>query len=569
MYQIKNTCVCCHNCEMECPMRAISYVGPKYEIDPDKCVECGLCEKLCHTSSIINTDELRDVQPHARFVKECDVVVCGCGSGIVAAVRAAQQGKRVIVLEKSKKIGGNTDYAHMFFPVFTKWHEEAGLPNLQEEAVNVFWERSGRMLDKDIIRSSILGCDSFFNWLLTFPGTDKAFHFYKPGDVLSVGPMYSNGLIEFPHRMFDNLLCRDQAIGPGWGGTFIKNKMLEAIREHKLWVEILTEHKAEHLMIDDKGTIIGVLASDPGGEVQINAKAVILATGGLGASDEKLQKYFNWFDYETPIHRFSVPTDTGDAIDMLKELGVEPDPDRLFATIFGPAHHPYSYCLYRFMEHPSTLLVNMKGRRWINEAQGLMGSRIEILKQPKQIAWGIYDQDAIDRLGRHYLTSPFYKHENWIYADYQHELETEIALPQAPVKRDETLEGLARQIGIDPAALVDTVRRYNEFCENGKDEEFGKDPEHLQPIGQSGPYYALYGKCFSDGTFGGLRVNPRCEVTREDGTVISGLYGVGDATSAMHFRDHLAVISELTWAMASAFTSGANAVDYITSREGN
>jgi len=569
MYKIKKTCVCCHNCEMECPVGAISYVGLKYEINPDKCVECGLCEKLCHTCSIINTDDQNSVHQHERIVKECDVVVCGGGSGIVAAVRAAQQGKRVILLEKSKKLGGNTDYAHMMFPVFTKWHEAAGLSNLQEEAANVFWERSGKKLDIEIIRASIKGCDSFFDWLCTFPETEKAYYMYPKGDVLTEGPFYSNATIEFPKRMYDNLLCRDQAIGPGWGGTFIKYKMLECIRAQKLWVEILTEHKAEHLLTDEKGAITGVMARDPGGEVQVNAKAVILATGGFGASDEKLQKYFKFFDYKTPIHRFSVPTDTGDAIDMVQELGVEPDEERLFVSIFGPAHHPYSYCLYRFLVHPSALWVNLNGKRWTNEEIGLVGSHKELIKQPMEISWGIFDQSAIESVAHYYLNDPFYREEKWVYECYQEDLDSEIALPDAPVMRADTLVDLAKQIGADPNTLEDTVRRYNELCENGKDDDFGKKPEHLKRIEGKGPFYAIYGQAFSEGAFGGLRVNPRCEVTREDGTVIPGLYGVGDATSAMHFKGELAVISELTWAMASAYISGANAVEYIKSKEAN
>jgi succinate dehydrogenase/fumarate reductase flavoprotein subunit/NAD-dependent dihydropyrimidine dehydrogenase PreA subunit len=570
MYQITKNCVGCHNCAMECPMGAISYVGLKYEIDQDKCVECGLCERVCHTCSAIEVkEEPISVPHHDRMIKECDVVVCGGGTGIVAAVRAAQQGKRVILLEKSKKLGGNTDYAHAFFPVFTKMHEEMGLANAEEEAVDVFWERSEQRMDKEIIRTAIQGCDRFFDWLCTFPGTKDAYQIIPLGGIESCGPMYTSGITAFPNRIYDNLLCRDQAIGPGWGGTFVKYQMLKAIRDQKLWVEILTEHTAEHLLTDDKGAITGVLASEPGGEVQINAKAVVLATGGMGRSDEKLQKYFNFFDCETPIHRFSVPGDTGDAIDMLQELGVEPDESRMFASIFGPAHHPFSFAIYRVLEHPSCLSVNLNGKRWQDETGGLMGGRFKIGEQPKEIAWGIFDKHAFDRIVTDYLNDPALSDQKFIFEKCQEDLEEEIALPKAPVKRADTLEELAKQLDVDPAALLDTVRRYNEFCAKGKDEEFGKAPEHLRPVADAGPYYAIYGQRFSEGAFGGLRVNPNCEVTREDGTVIPGLYGVGDATSAMHYKDHLAVISELTWAVASAYTSGNNAVKYMNSKEGN
>ena len=67
---------------------------------------------------------------------------------------------------------------------------------------------------------------------------------------------------------------------------------------------------------------------------------------------------------------------------------------------------------------------------------------------------------------------------------------------------------------------------------------------------------------------GGLMVDGQCRVLRNDGSFIPGLYGVGDATSAMHRKGHLAVVSELTWAVASAYTSAGNAVAYIDNKEG-
>ena len=97
----------------------------------------------------------------------------------------------------------------------------------------------------------------------------------------------------------------------------------------------------------------------------------------------------------------------------------------------------------------------------------------------------------------------------------------------------------------------------------GEDKEFHKKPEFLVPVPEQGPYYAIYGKRFSEAAMGGLTVDGQCRVLRNDGTPIPGLYGVGDATSAMHRKGKLAVISELTWAVASAYTSGGNAVDYV------
>jgi len=194
----------------------------------------------------------------------------------------------------------------------------------------------------------------------------------------------------------------------------------------------------------------------------------------------------------------------------------------------------------------------------------------EFRKQPGEIAWGIFDQAGVDRIAHEYIDDPTLADEKWIYELYQEDLEAEIKYAKkAPVRRADTLEELAKQLTIEPSVLLDTIRRYNEFFTNGKDEDFGKDKEHLRPIGENGPYYAIYGQSFSDGAFGGMMVNPDCEAIREDGSVIPGLYGVGDATSAMHHRDLLAVISELTWGVASAYMSGFNAVEYINSKEGN
>ena len=72
---MRKTASACHNCANECPRQAIDYVGTKYQIDPDKCVECGLCARVCHTQSISNVDEPETVVPHPVVEKECDVVV--------------------------------------------------------------------------------------------------------------------------------------------------------------------------------------------------------------------------------------------------------------------------------------------------------------------------------------------------------------------------------------------------------------------------------------------------------------------------------------------------------------
>jgi len=532
----------------------------KYEIDPEKCISCGICEEVCHISAISDLAGPPAAPPaHDLITKSCDVVVLGGGSGLIAAVKAAQAGKKVILLEKAKKVGGNTDFAHMFFPIFPKVFEDRGLPDVREEAIEEFHRRTNGVVEKDILRAAVYGCSEFFDWLCQFDGVDTAFEVQEMGAVIAEGPVYGPAMVNFPVRLLENLHCRDQAIGPGWAGTFIKHVMLKECR--RLGVEVLTEHAAVRLLTDGNGAVNGVIAHDPGGQTQVDCKACIVATGGMGRSDEKLEEFFpGFFACETPIHRFSVPTDTGDGIDLVRPLGADIPEDRMYCSIFGPAHHPFSYPIYRFMLRPECVYINLDGRRWVDETGGLMEGRHTIGLQPKELSYGVMSQSMVDSAAAFFLNDPRARQEAWIFRDYQKDIDHEVALG-FPAKKADTLEGLAVQMGVDPAVLVAEIGRYNEMCAKGIDDDFGKDAHYLMPVDGAGPYYAFYGQRFSEGAFGGLRVGPGTEVLA-GGRPIPGLYGVGDATSAVQVRGHLAVVSELTWAVASAYIAGTNAAEY-------
>ena len=562
MYKIKESCSGCHYCESACPMRAVYYDGSKYEIDREQCVECGLCETLCPTCSIYNEDDVTTPAPHERIIRECDLVVCGGGSGLVAAIKAAQLGKKVVLLEKAKRVGGNMCFAHSFFPLYSKFHADNGLNDVREQAVAELSALTDGIIDKDVMRTAVYGCSEFTDWFLGFPGTYNQFSLAAQEEKHAMYPVFAPSVLSFPKR-FENKLSNDPSIGPGWIGSFVKKIMLEAIPAQKLDVEILFEHEARRLITNDAGRITGVLAKDPGGETEIRCKAVILATGGYGASDEKLQKYFGFFDVERPIHRFTVPSNTGDAIDMLQELGVEPDSERMSVTTFGPAHYPFSYSLNRALEHPSTLLVNLNGKRWMDESVGITGGAARIKGSPREVAWGIYTQKNIDDIMQIYLNDPLPAGDNDCYAYYQEDLDKEAGYLKPPVYMADTIEELAKKLEIHPAALKKTVEDYNRFCETGNDEEFNKSAEFLVPREQ-GPYYAVYGQLFSACSAGGLTVDAKCRVLRNDKTPIPGLYAGGDATSAMHRRGKQAIVSGLTWALASAYRC---AVESITEME--
>ena len=567
----RSLCACCHNCASDCPMQAIDFVGTKYQINQDQCVQCGLCAKVCHTGACHEVPETPAVvSQHDPIHLSCDVVVVGTGSGLVSAVRAAQAGKNVIVLEKSHKLGGNTDFAHGYMVTYSDWHEKLGIPDEREGAVKAFSERSDGEIDESLLRSAVYGTCDFFSWLCTLCDITKTYTLKKATDTDFHGPMFGQGVLEMSDRQFENLLCRDDAIGPGWGGTHVKHTMLDAIEKNNLPVKILTSTAAKHLELDNNGKISGVIAQDPGGEVHIHCKAVMLACGGFGRNDEMLKEYcdFDFFGGETPIHRFSVPGDTGDGVTMLRELGVEPDPQKMFVSMFGPKHHPFNNSIADFALEPEFIQVNLNGRRWVDETKGIMNGMSQLISdQPKEISYAIFPYDQIKACAERYVNTPAYANKKQFYATWEADLEEESKL-DTPVKKADTLEELATMIGADPKVFIDEIKKYNTFCEKGVDEDFGKNPKFLIPIPlDKGPYYAVYGQRFSEAAMGGVTVNAKCQVLRNNGEIIPGLYAGGDCTSAMHRKGKLAPVSELTWAMASNYLAGGNMTAYLDGKE--
>lgn len=554
-YKINKYCVCCHYCRMECPAEAINYVGTKYEIDPEKCTECGLCEGLCPISAISNTAASpAKPQEHGLIELKSDLVVLGAGgSGLIAAVKYAQlTGKKVIVLEKAKKPGGNTNLAHGFMVFNSRWNQAAGEPDNRDDFVREAMKRVLHKLDNRIIEKAVYATGPFFDWLCDLGGIEEGFQLGKGTIGFSI--------IGYPYRKFANLKCRDQAIGPGWAGTYVVRKMLEYCE--KLGIQVLTEHKAVKLCLDEKGAISGVLAEDPGGQTRISCSTCVVSTGGFGRSDEKLRKYFpEFFECETPIHRFSVPTNTGDGMDLGEQVGAEIAEKNLCVNMFGPAHHPFGYCGYRIMQQPEAVYINLNGKRWIDETAALMDSRYRIVDQPKEITYAVVDSNILEIAAERLIANPPDGTDDWILRDYRQEMEEELKL-DLPLKKGDTLEALAIQMGIDPSAFIKEINKYNSFCAKGRDDDFLKDPVSLVPV-EKGPFYAFYGQRFSEGAFGGLKINEKTQVLNKAGRVIPGLFATGDAASANLLKDTLGVISELTWCVSSGYIAGCNMAEFL------
>ena len=580
-YKIKPFCLGCHYCALECPTHAIDYVGTQYQIDPDKCVECGKCVEVCNVSAI-DTGKPEVVMPHAPKELEADCVVIGAGAGgTVAAVKLAElTGKKIIVLEKAKRYGGSGWFAGFMIsdgpmggpgaPGGPEGGPDGGPggpggpeggpggPPMPDKS---FLEK----LDQNLIANAKAAGVRLNDWLLQMPDV-------QPYLVeTEVRGKQVRSLTE--ERIFFNQKSTDGSIGPGKGGSFLIETMVRQFP--KYGIQLLTQTAAKKILTDETGAVSGVIARDPGGEVRIKCKAVICSSGSYTHNDELLRRFIPWFFPDEkenpncePVHRFAAPTDTGDVVELGESCGAFVDYDAFCINLFGPVHHPFSFAGFFAQMSGSQMTVNLKGKRFYNE--GAMGAgAAPICFQPRRMVYSIFDTPGMEAVmdegirTRGGIEGEYLK--RW-KTDFQEELDSHNGVSLFVA---DTLEELAEQAGIEKAPFLQEVAHYNDMCEKGVDEDFGKNPRNMKPI-ETGPFYAVFGKMATDGAFGGVLVDPKCQVYRADKQgVIPGLYAAGDNASGVQANAgkpgdwRMKAFTDYQWAVDGGYLSAESCAEYL------
>lgn len=557
-YQIRQDhCSCCHRCKIICPVGAVQFKGPAYWIDPEKCIGCGACAKNCHNCAIteIGAAPVPPI-PHETIRRTCDLLVVGAGgAGLVCAVRFAQlTGKKIIVLEKSRQVGGNTWYASGFGAHYSKLHQQAGIPDRREEDIRRFLMETLQQEDPQLVHNVFYATERFLNWLMEECGAEEDFVLGKnpPGDTI----------VKFRNKTGANWERLDTSIGPGGGGSFVIEKMLDQIVKRK--IEVLTDCAAERLLTDKNGGVTGVLARDKGGPVEIQAGAVVMATGCFSHNDELLKRCCpGFFLPGEPVHRFSVPTCTGDGIRMCEEIGADIDYENTQALVLGPAHHPYAFSLVCLVRESEVVMVDQNGHRFASEQDNCMSMRKVSGRLPGHACWAIVDGPMLEQLAERLIQRAMDGPDGVkIIRNYKQDLEEEIGLGLA--KTGNTFAELAEQMGVSADILTETMTQYNSACKEGYDPEFFKAPSALMPI-ETAPYYAIYCKMFQENAVGGMKIDSKVRVLRPDGTPIPNLYAVGDNTRGVRLAGDLGpdlverTISNLTWSLSSGFMAAEEA----------
>lgn len=533
-FYIEKSCVGCHFCRWECPVDAIRYRGAGYQIDADKCSGCGKCVEVCYLGLIKNTGAPEpEPEPHEPVRLSCDVLVIGAGGvGAGAAARASSLGLNVILIEAAKHFGGGTYLAHgAVFPTSEAVYGRLGIENDLEETVNRWiFMSGGKLKDTEKLRKNIRANGQFLDW---FDSLDPSF-----GAVFTKGTPGCPFKFDMPVRHI-NTKAKDDSIGPGWMGSWITEKLFETAIKNG--VRYYNRTRAVEFVTDGDGQITGVIAKDPGGTVQIDAKAFVLGTGGYLMNDERLKAIDpDFIRGDATILRLNVPTNIGDGHDMVAQIGGQVDYNRARAR--GPMHHPYCYSVYRLLNYPENVFFNDEGERFFELSNMMPGPggqpRSSDQPDPGQLilhsrtgkCYVITDSDLLELEGQRLVDSIMAGHDDYLI-NWRREIEEECALEDWPARKADSIEELAAKLGMEPKKLTASVQRYNELCEKGVDEDFGKKPEYMHPI-LSPPFYAFLGQNFDNGaSLGGVAIDDEFRVIDRNNKPFDGLYCAGDCAT--------------------------------------
>ena len=571
-------CSACHQCRVECPVHAITFRNAKYWIDPEKCISCGKCVKVCHNGCISNPDKpAPKAEPHEKILKACDVCVIGAGAaGMVAAAKCCDQGRKVIVLEKMHEVGGSAWYAAGFRVHWSKWHEAAGAKDKRKKEYERFLKMVDGNVDPKLLWRMFEANAEFIDWMIDQHDLGSAYKLAKTPMGLGL-----EGTFEW-ERAGSRI---DKMIGPGEGGWYMTTHLRDEIL--KEGGEILYKTPAVKLLTDADGAITGVLAKDEGGEVEISCKAVVVASGAFTRNKEimaKMQPMFYQNEGKEPVHIFTGAGCTGDGLTMCDELGADIDYVNRRVNMFGPMRHPYPCVSLNIALGNSGLQLGSQGDLFA----GSMGMTevSPLTKDPKWFIWKIVDdniaENAIADAREQPEQSPGMNlkkfMENW--REVMAEEEVAGAIVSAP-----TLEELADKLGFDRTDFLRKIADYNESTKHADpapsgpppmmmdddDEEGGLPPMFGAPRPrlpiQQGPFYALKLKMFHENAVGGMIIDCNANVLK-GGQPIPGLYAAGDTTRGIMISGDVGVgyiegvFTALTQALNEGYIAGVEAAKY-------
>ncbi|MDO4493057.1 MAG: FAD-dependent oxidoreductase [Clostridia bacterium] len=422
---------------------------------------------------------------YADETYDVDIVVVGAGAAGLAAARTAQEaGANVILLEKLGVTGGSTARSGgKILGAGTPWQEKQGFedtPELMTEYLMSF-DKDG-IMDRELVSFFAENSAANIEWLVE-----------RGTEIQDVEPIHSSLTPWRVHNVMGGGGMTD-----GHGGWF--TAPLTSLYEKEGGV-ILYNTQATELLTDGNGTVTGVLAVHPDGTtVTVNAKNVILTTGGYAHNEEMIVDQYGDFMY-TNLYSGVPMTNVGDGLIMAEAIGAKNTKAPGLQLVYC------SYDCYAGINEESGLIVTDTGDRVVNE--WTYQSHVANALADAKSHFGFYIAAKKDG----YAVEP-YPMIQW-----------GVTMEQVP--HAATIEELATLIGMEPEKLAATVARYNELCAAGEDADFGKPAEFMIPV-EGDEYYAFRMTPGSSVTFGGLSIDKDAHVLDVNDKPIPGLYAAGE-----------------------------------------
>ncbi len=447
---------------------------------------------------------------------EADVVIVGSGlAGMIAALRAQELGKSVIVVDKGAMLGSFSNSAISGGALCIPRDDSEEARQLMVDVWNIKSKGKG---DQALTKMIVDGTHAGIDWIkgygaeFTEPTQIKPYDCYQmyfaPGPSKGIGPA------------LQNLIKTYEANG---GQSLTSAKMLD-------------------IVFDGRGRAAGVRVRTSNGIETVAGKAVILATGGYVANKQLLEQFVGQDGDEVMVRGNSAMTGDGHlaalrAGGMLVNMG---GVDSLHMAAVDPnnpaAGNPFGAA-------PYTLAINSEGKRFVDESLGYVSIGKGLMAQEGQTAALIFTDTLMN-------TVPA------VATDYQKFLDQGISVAEA-----DSLEELAAQIGADPAGLAATIAEFNASTNGEATSGLAVDKTALATTFEGGKYYAFYP--LNPGSvlgFGGLYVDDEMHVLEPDGTAIPSLYAAGEIIGGIFKYDYVAGASVVR-AIVTVIAAGEQAAN--------
>ena len=469
--------------------------------------------------------------------KEADVVIVGAGgAGMTAAMTASDAGKSVIILESQAMVGGNSvrstggmNAAKTVYQDENEFAEGAGVEKMLKSAADNY-------ADNEFITS--LAATVAQQWA---DYQANPVGYFDSVELMELDTMVGGKGINNPELV--KTLVEGTAPAIDWldengmslhnvaafGGASVKRIHRPVNEEGKVvsvgayliplmekacqdrGVEFILNTTADTILTDANGQAVGVSGTDKDGNtVTVNAKAVILATGGFGANLDMVASY------KPELKGFmttNAPGIQGQGIAMATAIGaatVDMDQIQIHPTVEANT----AALITEGLRGDGAILVNANGERFTDEVSTRDKVSAAEIAQPGSFSWLIVDQAMADASNviQGYITKGY-------------------------TKQGATYEELAKEIEVDPATFAATMEKWNGCVEAKTDADFGRT-SFANPL-NTAPYYAIKVSAGVHHTMGGVVINSSTEVLKEDGSVIPGLFAAGEVTGGVHGANRL------------------------------